>query len=253
MDLWLEIAELKRTNQLAALCTVIKTSGSTPRHVGAKMLVYETGKISGSIGGGNLEKKVIQNAQEQIKKGEAKIFKHDLLHQHNLCCGGTVELFIEPLMPLKRLYIFGAGHTGQALAHLASNSGFEIYVVDDRSEYLSEISDVNINKLAVPYSQALPFLPLTDDCFVVIATYDHGFDRDILSYCLKKPHAYVGMIGSERKILLTRKMFIESGLACETDFEKIDMPIGIDINAETPYEIAVSILAKIIQVKNEKK
>lgn len=214
------------------------------------MIVYLDGRISGTIGGGNLEKKVIENAIEQINENVPKIFKHDLLHQHNMCCGGTVDIYIEPINPMKRLYIFGAGHTGNALANLASKLDFEIYVIDDRKEYLDEIEIAAINKLAVEFKQALPYLPFDENTFVVIMTYEHSHDRDILSYCITKPHAYIGMIGSERKITLTKKMFIEAGIATKEELEKIDMPIGKKIKAEEPYEIAVSILAKLIEVKN---
>ncbi|MBI3136897.1 MAG: XdhC family protein [Bacteroidetes bacterium] len=251
MELWREIAEVRSTGDIAALCTIVNTSGSVPRHIGAKMLVYTGGKISGTIGGGNLEKKVIQQALEQINEQKPKLFRHDLLHQHNMCCGGQVDLYIEPIMPLKRLYIFGAGHTGQALAKLACGTDFEIFVIDDRKEYLDAINESTVNKLAAAYKQALPFLPFTSETYVIIATYEHSFDRDILAYCIQKPHAYIGMIGSQRKILLTKKMFLEGGIATHEELEKIDMPVGLAIKAESPYEIAVSILAGLIQRKNE--
>ncbi|PJC62692.1 MAG: hypothetical protein CO022_03105, partial [Flavobacteriales bacterium CG_4_9_14_0_2_um_filter_32_27] len=119
MNIYNEIEQLRTSGIDAALCTIIHTKGSTPRKVGAKMLVLIDGSIKGTIGGGNLEKEVIKNALIQLKKNEPKLFKHDLLHQHNMCCGGTVEIFIEPLEKMKRLYIFGAGHTGQALAKFA--------------------------------------------------------------------------------------------------------------------------------------
>jgi len=155
------------------------------------MIVYSDGRISGTIAAVNLEKKVIENALEQINENSPKTFKHDLLHQHNMCCGGTVEIYIEPINPMKRLYIFGAGHTGKALANLASKMDFEIYVIDDRKDYLDAIEDSSINKLAVAYKQALPFLPFDQNTFVVIMTYEHLFDRDILTYCINKPHAYI--------------------------------------------------------------
>lgn len=250
--MWREIAEVRNAGNRVALCTIVNTSGSVPRHIGAKMLVYEDGKISGTIGGGNLEKKVIQNALEQINEKKPKLFRHDLLHQHSMCCGGLVDVYIEPIMPLKRLYIFGAGHTGQALAKLACGTDFEIFVIDDRKEYIEAIQESTINKLTVDYKQALPFLPFTDETYVIIATYEHHFDRDILAYCIQKPHAYIGMIGSQRKIILTKKTFIEGGIATRDELEKIDMPIGLAIGAEGPYEIAVSIMAGLIKRKNER-
>jgi len=253
MNIYNEIEQLRTSGIDAALCTIIHTKGSTPRKVGAKMLVLIDGSIKGTIGGGNLEKEVIKNALIQLKKNEPKLFKHDLLHQHNMCCGGTVEIFIEPLEKMKRLYIFGAGHTGQALAKFALAMDFEIFVIDDRKEYIDQLKEFSaINKLHVDYKKALPTLPFDENTFVVILTYEHEIDRDILSYCIKKPHAYLGMIGSQRKIEMTKKMFLDAGIATKKQLEKVNMPIGKNILAETPDEIAVSILAELIEVKNSR-
>ena len=251
MNIYNEIEQLRKSGIDAALCTIIHTKGSTPRKVGAKMLVLIDGTIKGTIGGGNLEKEVIKNALIQLKKNEPKLFKHDLLHQHNMCCGGTVEIFIEPIERMKRLYIFGAGHTGQALAKYALAMDFEIFVIDDRKEYINQLKEVSaINKLHVDYKKVLPTLPFDENTFVVILTYEHEIDRDILSYCINKPHAYLGMIGSQRKIEMTKKMFLDAGIATKKQLEKVNMPIGKNILAETPDEIAVSILAELIEVKN---
>ena len=251
MNIYSEIEKVRKSGIDAALCTIIHTKGSTPRKVGAKMLVLADGTIKGTIGGGNLEKEVIKNALIQLKKNEPKLFKHDLLHQHNMCCGGTVEIFIEPLEKMKRLYIFGAGHTGQALAKYALGMDFEIFVIDDRKEYIDQLKEVpEVNKLHLNYKKVLPTLPFDEQTFVVILTYEHEIDRDILSYCIKKPHAYLGMIGSQRKIEMTKKMFLDAGIATKEQLEKVNMPIGANILAETPEEIAISILAELIEVKN---
>lgn len=253
MNLYNEIEELRKSGVDAALCTIIHTKGSTPRKVGAKMLVLTDGTIKGTIGGGNLEKEVMKNALIQLKKNEPKLFKHDLLHQHNMCCGGTVEIFIEPIEKMKRLYIFGAGHTGQALAKYALTIDFEIFVIDDRKEYINQLQEVpTINKLPVDYKKILPTLPFDENTFVVILTYEHEIDRDILAYCIKQPYAYLGMIGSQRKIEMTKKMFLDAGIATKKQLEKVNMPIGKTILAETPEEIAISILAELIEIKNKK-
>jgi xanthine dehydrogenase accessory factor len=252
MDLYKQIEEARKSGVDVALCTIIHTKGSTPRKVGAKMLVYASGAIKGTIGGGNLEKEVIKNALNQLKCNEPKLFKHDLLHQHNMCCGGTVEIFIEPIEKMKRLYIFGAGHTGQALAKMAKVLDFEIFVIDDRKEYINQLTDVlEINKLNVDYKKILPKLPFNENTYITILTYEHEIDRDILSYCIKQPSAYLGMIGSQRKIEMTKKMFLDAGIATKKQLEKVKMPIGKNILAETPEEIAISILAELIEMKNK--
>lgn len=249
-DLFSEIGEIRKRGINAALCIVVNTRGSAPRVAGTKMLVYEDGKISGTIGGGNLEKKVIENALAVIKNKNPKLFRHDLLHQHNMCCGGSVDIYIEPVMKKNKLYIFGAGHTGQALATLAQDFDFEIVLIDDRKEYIDACEINTVNKMNLPFSQALQLLPFDDHTYNVILTYQHDTDREILAHCLGKPNAYIGMIGSRRKIEITKKMFVEAGVSSLDLLEKVDMPMGLDIHAETPQEIAASILAKLIKVKN---
>lgn len=236
----------------AAECVIVETKGSTPRKVGAKMRVWEDETIEGTIGGGNLEKEVIKNALETIKNGEPKLYKHDLLHQHNMCCGGTILIYIEPIMTKKHLYIFGAGHTGAALVEYASKLDFEIFVIDGRQEYIDKIKIEEVNKMAIDHQKILSSLPFDENTYVAIMTYDHSFDREILAHCIRQPHAYLGMIGSQRKIELTKKMFIEAEIATLEELDAVDMPMGLKINAEGPDEIAISILAKLIEAKNDR-
>lgn len=252
-NIYEKIIEAQKSNSETALCIVVNTRGSTPQKCGAKMLVHEDGSICGTIGGGNLEKKVTENALKVIKNKQPEFFRHDLLHQHNMCCGGTMEIYIEPIMKKNKLYIFGAGHTGQALAKFASDFDFEIFLIDDRKEYLNNNNIEGTNKMNLPFSQALNLLPFDNNTFIAILTYKHEIDRDILAFCLKKPHAYIGMIGSKRKIEITKKMFSDAKIATEDELKEIDMPIGINISAQSPEEISVSILAKMIAVKNQKK
>ena len=246
-----EISSAARGNRKAALCIVTSTKGSTPRKTGAKMIVYDNAEITGTIGGGDLEKKVITDALEVIKNRKPGIFKHDLLNQHGMCCGGIVEIYIEPVMNKKKLFIFGSGHTGHALAKYAVNLEFDVYIIDDRKEYLDAVNIEGVNKMNLEHNTALQSLPFDEDVFIVIVTYSHQIDRDILANCIKKPFAYLGMIGSKRKIEVTKKMFIASKIGTAADLEKIHMPVGIDIAAETPDEIAISILAEMIKVKNK--
>ena len=163
-----KISEAQQKNLDLALCVVVNTKGSTPRKAGAKMIVYRDGSISGTIGGGDLEKKVIANALEVFKTRMPSVFKHDLLHQHNMCCGGSVEIYIEPIMKKNKLYIFGAWHTGHALAKYALNFDFEIVIIDDLKEYLDEIELEGVNKLNLHYAQALPVLPFDEHTYITI-------------------------------------------------------------------------------------
>src|SRR3989304_3337441 len=168
-----KIYEAQKQNKNIALCAIVNTKGSTPRKVGAKMIVFEDGTIYGTIGGGELEKSVIKNAIEQINEGVPKLFRHDLLHQHSMCCGGTVEIYIEPIMKKNKLYIFGAGHTGQALAKFSSDLDFEVVLIDDRKEYMDECKINSVNKMNLPYQKALPLLPFDERTSIVILTYSH--------------------------------------------------------------------------------
>jgi xanthine dehydrogenase accessory factor len=251
IDIYSKIEELRKAGECFAVCTVVGTKGSTPRKIGAKMIVNDKGDIFGTIGGGELERKVIEDALAGFRGGEPKVFRHDLLHQHGMCCGGTVDIFIEPVMTKRKLYIFGAGHTGQNLAKMAVNFDFEIVLIDDRKEYLRGFNVLSVNKMPLPFDEALKLLPFDEQTYVCIMTYSHQVDRNILAYCLRKPFAYLGMIGSQRKVAMTRKMFSEGLNISQDELGKVDMPMGIDIGAESPEEIALSILGKLIIVKNK--
>ncbi|MCC6383945.1 MAG: XdhC/CoxI family protein [Bacteroidia bacterium] len=250
-NIYRKLAEVRSKNQSVAVCTVVHTKGSTPRRIGAKMLVDTNGNIIGTIGGGEFEKAVIENALHQLAEGKHKLFRHDLVHQHGMCCGGTVDVFIEIIMKKNRLYVFGAGHTGQALVKYAHNFSFEIYLIDERKEYIRNCTIEEVNKLNLPYQQALQALPFDNSSYICIMTHSHPVDREILACCLNKPHAYLGMIGSRRKVEITKKKFIEAGIADYERIASVDMPMGIFIGAEGPDEIALSIVAKLISVKNK--
>lgn len=245
-----KIAEILKKSTKTALCTIVATSGSTPLKAGAKMLVFEDGTIFGTIGGGKLEKATIENALSVIAKNEPKLFNHELITQHDMCCGGKLEIYIEPIMQAKKLLIFGAGHVGKAIVKHSLSLDFDITVVDCREGIFTDWDFDGFQKVIAPFDQILPTLTYDDSTFIIITTYDHAFDRDILSFCMKKPHFYLGMIGSKTKVSRTREMFASDGIATPEELEKVDMPIGLDINAKTADEIAISIIAKLIKVKN---
>jgi len=251
-NIYSELNRISASGEEAAICTVVNTKGSAPRKAGAKMIVLSDGKISGTIGGGALEKGVIENALSVINTYESKLFRYDLMNQFNMCCGGSMDIYIEPVMKKNKLYIFGAGHVGQALGRLANMMQFEVFMIDDRKAELDQIDNPEINKMNLPYTSALPLLPFDQHTYICIMTYSHPMDRDILAFCMKKTYVYLGMIGSLRKVEITNKRFREAMIATDEELEKVDMPMGVDINAESPEEIAISIMGKIIKTKNEK-
>lgn len=233
-----------------ALCTIVATKGSTPLKAGAKMLVLEDGSIHNTIGGGNLEKHVIQDAIQVIIKKKPQLFHHELLKEHGMCCGGTVDIFIEPVMPVKKLFVFGAGHVGRAIATYAHDLDFEIFLIDDREDELKKIELDGINKLPISFDEIIKTLRFDVNSFIIIVTYEHELDRKILAQCINQKFAYLGMIGSKRKVEITRKIFLSGGIANKKALDKVDMPMGYAINAQGPNEIAIGILAKIIELKN---
>ena len=250
MDVFKKIEEARVAKQDVVICIVVSTKGSAPRKTGAKMLVYETGKIFGTIGGGNVENKVIANALEVLKKQKPETLRYDLLKE-NMCCGGSMAIYFEPMTQKQKLYIFGAGHTGLALARLATGLDFEITVIDDRQEYLEQVNCDGVKTILGDYKQVLPTLAFDENTYIAIMTYSHALDREILAYCLGQPFCYLGMIGSLRKVEMTKKAFIAEKISTEEELKKVDMPMGLNIGAEGPEEIAVSIMAKIIAVKNK--
>lgn len=249
IDLIDTLKDQLRHGEPCALCTIVSTKGSTPLKTGAKMLVYGSGEIVSTIGGGDFEKRVIENAVNVIKTRKSELFTHNLLQQHGMCCGGSLTVFIDYMKPPDRLYIFGAGHVGRSLAKFSSLMDFEVYLIDDRTKELGKVRDERINKLPFSFDEILPRLPFSDFCYVCIMTRDHELDRKILANCINLKHAYLGMIGSKRKIEVTRKMFISGGICTEDEFDRVDCPMGIDILAQNSDEIAISILAKLILVR----
>ncbi|MCK6640267.1 MAG: XdhC family protein [Bacteroidia bacterium] len=245
-----EMHEVLKRGEHCALCTIVATKGSTPLKAGAKMVVTSSGKIFGTIGGGDLEKTVIENALNVINIGQSEMYSHNLLQQHGMCCGGSVSIFIDFISAPDRLYIFGSGHVGRALGEVMNRLSFEVYVIDDRKEELDKMRSSEIHKLPFHHSEILPRLPFGKNVYVAVMTRDHTMDREILASCIQRKYGYLGMIGSMRKVEVTRKMFISGCICTAEEFAAVDTPMGFNINAQSPEEIAISIAAKIIQVKN---
>lgn len=248
-QLYTKLAELERSGIRAALCIIVATQGSTPRKKGAKMIVTETGETWGSIGGGTLELKVIEDAQQVIKEREARTFRHALVHDHGMCCGGQVTLYIEPVINMKKLYIFGAGHIGKALARLAGDFDFAVTVIDERPEMTEALDPKTVTLITRPHAIACEELEFDVETLICVITHDHAYDREIVAFCAKQPHLYLGMIGSRRKVEVARKTFLAGEILTEAEMEDIDWPMGVPIHTNTPAEIAISILARLIDVR----
>ena len=250
-DIYSKIADLAASGKQAALCIITETSGSTPRKAGSKMIVLEDKNIIGSIGGGNVEIKVIEDAVSVIGNGKPAKLSYDLEAGAEMVCGGKVEIYIEPVYPHKHLLVLGAGHVGGAVARFASSLGFRLSIIDDRPEIINKLNIENAELICGDYLASVRDFRFSENTFIVITTPSHAYDEELTAYCAKQPHAYLGMIGSKKKVEKARLRFKEEFSLSEEEINNIDMPIGIKFNAQTPEEIAVSIIAKLIDVKNK--
>lgn len=246
-----KILEVLKSGETAAICTVVSTRGSSPLKAGAKMIVWESGKIFGTIGGGPIEQSTIEDAIRVIKKRTPECIVHDLKVQHEMCCGGSMEIYIEPLMPSKKLFMFGGGHVGKAVVKHALDLDFEITVIDSREDIFADWPFSGYKTVIGDYPKMLPTLPYDENTFIVIATPDHPTDNEVLAFCIQRPHRYLGMIGSKNKVATMRKNLLTGEIATEEELDWVDMPIGVDIHAVTADEIAISIVARLVQEKNK--
>lgn len=245
------LAELPKTGTAAALCTIIRAKGSTPRKEGCKMLVYTSGSIVGTIGGGEIEGRVIKEALDSIQTGERKIRSYDLINPEKGdpgICGGTLEVFIDPLTQPEDLIVVGGGHVGKAVVYLAKWLGFRVILSDDREEFCSPAyvpgADEYVHCSLEDLSSRIEFSPKT---VIVMATRNNQVDVRGLPELLAAPSAYIGVISSRRRWKLTVEQLLETGIT-KKDLDRIHAPIGLDLKAETPEEIALSIMAEVFQV-----
>lgn len=250
-DIFEEILKVKAEGGEAALVTVISATGSTPRKEGAKMLVRADGSIVGTIGGGKIEVQAIQEALEVISKGSSKRLSFSLKEGDELgmICGGDTELFIEPIISKSTIYIFGGGHIAFTLAKVASLLDFKIVVIDDRPEFADPQRFPEAESTLVEdFSRAFQKLKVDKASYIVIATHGHKGDEVVLEGALATDAKYVGMVGSKTKNNTIFSHLLSRGISQE-QLDRVHAPIGLKINAQTPEEIAVSIMAEIIQIK----
>ena len=253
LELLDDLNRVKHEQIPAVLCIVISTKGSTPRKAGSKMLVFKDGSVKGTIGGGAIEHQVIQDALQIFKKGVPVLKKFGLLEDLHMECGGSMEVYLEPTGSMPELIVFGGGHVGKALAGYASGLGFLTRVIDPRQEIFGGWDVPGVETIVGDYFEYINNQSFNGNTYIVIVTPKHEFDEKILMSCLPLQYAYLGMIGSKRKVAEIRKKAIEQNNISLEVLDKIDMPIGIPFAAETPAEIAISIVAKLIDVKNKQK
>ena len=248
------LSEIEKNNDSAALCTVVKSEGSTPRHVGSKMLVYPDGKFIGTVGGGEMESRVIKAALQTMKSGIAQTLSYTMADPSRGdpgVCGGTVEVFVEPILPATMIVVIGAGHVGKAVVHLAKWLGFRVAVSDDRAEFCNPESVPGADAYyPVEMGKLTEQLKVNKQTFIVITSRGSGIDVAGLPNLLESDPAYIGVIGSRRRWLTTAKALRERGVS-EEKIAKVHSPMGLELNAETPEEIAVSIMAEILMIKDK--
>jgi xanthine dehydrogenase accessory factor len=248
------ITELEKNNGSAALCTVTKSEGSTPRHVGSKMLVYPDGKFLGTVGGGDLEHRVMDEAWSAISEGTPRTLKYSMVDPSRGdpgVCGGTVEVFVEPILPPAMVVVIGAGHVGKAVVHLAKWLGFRVAVSDDRKEFCNPEATPGADAYyPLPMAELPHQLKVTRRTFIVVTSRGSNVDAAGLPNLLKSDAAYIGVIGSKRRWLTTVKALKEQGISDDL-IGKVHSPMGLDLNAETPEEIAVSIMAEILMLRDK--
>lgn len=249
-DIYSQISAAQKSGTPAVFCIVTDTQGSTPRKAGSKMIVYPDKHNSGTIGGGSVEAQATEDALEALRTGLAFKKIYHLEEDLSMKCGGNMEVYFEPVGILPRLYIFGAGHIGKVLARYAGDFGFRITVFDERPGIFSDWPPSDIQCIESDYLNSIENASFGYNTFVVILTHLHIHDEKILGIVAKKDTAYTGMIGSRKKVAEISHRLIESGTLTQEEINKTDMPVGIPMAAETPEEIAISIVAKLIDVKN---
>ncbi len=247
------LAELDDNNESAALCTVTRSEGSTPRHVGSKMLVYADGKFIGTVGGGDLEHRVLDEAWIAIAEGKPRLLHYNMADPSRGdpgVCGGQVEVFVEPILPAPTVVVIGAGHVGQAVAYLAKWLGFRVAVSDDRPEFCNKETTPDADAFyACPMNELPRHLKIDRRTFLVLTTRGSSVDAAGLPPLLDSPAAYIGIIGSKRRWATTLRALKSQGVS-EDRAARVHSPMGLELQAETPEEIAVSIMAEILMIRD---
>src|SRR5262250_269344 len=253
VDIFDEIQRLRQEGRRAALATIVQIRGSVPSFQSAKMLVRDDGSTLGSVGGGCVEAEVWTAAQDVLREERSRVMSFDLtdesMAEGGLICGGKVEIFIEPILPTPKIVIFGAGHISTQVSKIATIAGFQTTVVDNRPVYANAERFPEAEKIfSESFEQAFDEIVPNENTYVIIVTRGHQEDENVLRWAVKTDARYIGMIGSKRKIRAIAEQLESEGIPRER-IERVYMPIGLDIGAVLPEEIAVAIVAELIHVR----
>ncbi len=253
MDIFEEIARLRKEGRKAALATIINVQGSVPSYETSKILVRDDGSILGTVGGGCVEADVWSAAQDVMREEKPRRLHFNLNENpdadQGLVCGGSLDIFIEPILATPTLYLFGGGHVSLSISKVATLTGFETVVVDDREAFANkERFPEALETYAGEWEESFARLRLNDFSYIVIATRGHKGDLTCLRWALTTPARFIGMIGSRRKLIEFSKALTAEGFS-QDQFERIHSPVGLDIGALTPGEIAVAVVAEMIAVR----
>jgi xanthine dehydrogenase accessory factor len=255
-EVFAAVADALERGEAAALVTIVSTTGSTPQRVGAKMLVFGDGRIVGTIGGGCYENDAFGKAREAILNRRPQLIHYELsddfAQETGLICGGQMDVYIEPIEPSPELYVIGAGHVGFHLARVAQEVGFRVHVVDDREKFANAERFPTAEEIVTEDIPTwLARTPLPAHAYVVIVTRGHTNDLEALRALAPRELRYLGLIGSRAKVARIYDELTAHQMPTDA-LKNVHAPIGLDIGAVTPQEIAVSILAELIAVKHGK-
>ena len=253
VDIYEEIVQLRKQGRKGAVATIVNVRGSIPSFETAKMLVRDDGSILGTVGGGCVEAEVWQAAREVMESEKPRTLTFNLnqdpKYDTGLVCGGTLDIFLEPVLPPASLYIFGAGHVAYNLYRTARSAGFDVTVIDDRESYANRERFPEAKQvIAEDFDQAMARINPAETSFIVIVTRGHRDDMRVLRWAVQTQARYIGMIGSKRKTITIFRELVKEGIP-EHLFERVHAPVGLDIGAITPEEIAVAITAELIAVR----
>ncbi len=253
MDIYDEIVRLRKQGQKCAVATIVQVNGSIPSYESAKLLVREDGSMLGTIGGGCVEAEVWTAAREVIESEKPRHLTfslgQDAAYDNGLICGGQLNIFVEPVIPQPRAFIFGGGHVSKSLSKVASLAGFSTIIIDDREAFANRERFPEAEETyAEEYEAVFPKLRVTSTSYLVIVTRGHRDDMRVLRWAVSTPARYISMIGSKRKTISVVHELEKDGISRES-FERVFAPMGLEIGAESPEEIAVSVVAEMIAMR----